>query len=497
MQGPLDQRRAGVLLHPTSLPGPGYSGVLGAEAFRFVDFLVEAGFSMWQTLPLGPVDRSGSPYQMKSVHAGNPALIDPGGFATADRGASGEHSAAGPAWIPEAYQQFRAEAADEHRNALDAFVQDNRAWLLPYSLFEHYRRRFEGAPWWDWPEPIRSRDPRQTTETLAAARDELRVIAFEQYLFSQQWSQLRDYAHQRGVRLFGDLPFYVDTDSVEVWWHRRLFRIDDANRPEAVAGVPPDYFNSEGQLWGNPLYRWDAMRADGFRWWASRIRHELQRFDILRIDHFRALESFWEIPAGAASAREGHWAPAPGAELLGALQAELGALPLVAEDLGTITPEVRALRDRFGLPGMLVLQFAFDGSPDNPYLPANHSQNAVVYTGTHDNDTTLGWYRNLDAYTRSMVDARLASAPNDMPGALIRATFASPAQLAILPMQDLLGLGSDSRMNTPGTPGGNWRWRFQWDDLWPGLAARCRGLAVQSTRVPEINIQHLIPGNAE
>jgi 4-alpha-glucanotransferase len=225
-----------------------------------------------------------------------------------------------------------------------------------------------------------------------------------------------------------------------------------------------------------------VMRTDGFRWWVSRIRMQMQRFDILRLDHFRALASFWEVPAAATSAKDGHWAPAPGAELLTTLRNELGTLPLIAEDLGTITPDVRALREQFGLPGMLVLQFAFDGSPDNPYLPSQHVPNAVVYTGTHDNDTTLGWYRSLDAYTRAKVDATLASAPNDMPGALIRAAFSSPAQLAILPMQDLLGFGSDARMNIPGTPNGNWKWRFHWNDLWPGLAARCRGLVTESRR---------------
>jgi 4-alpha-glucanotransferase len=257
--------------------------------------------------------------------------------------------------------------------------------------------------------------------------------------------------------------------------------VDAAGAPAAVAGVPPDYFNAEGQLWGNPLYDWDAMRAEGFRWWIERVRGQLGRFDLVRLDHFRGLESYWEVPADASSARAGHWCSAPGAELLAALEREL-APALVAEDLGLITPAVRELRDAFGLPGMLVLQFAFDGSPGNPYLPANHVENAVVYTGTHDNDTTLGWYAALDAGTRARVDASLASTPGDMPGSLVRAAYASPARLAVLPMQDLLGLGSDARMNTPGTTSGNWVWRFEWRQLDAALPDRCRRLAVLSGR---------------
>ncbi len=480
---PLDRRSAGVLLHPTSLPGPSAGGVIGEETRRFVDFLAAAGFTVWQTLPLGPTDASRSPYQMKSAHAANAPLIDP-----AELVARG--------WLPEerldadpatrlegAYETFRQAADSAERAAFDHFVQQQRGWLLPYALFEHHRRAFGQKPWWEWPDAIRNRDAATLTATLAAARDSLRAVAFEQYVLDRQWQRLRDYASSKGVRLFGDMPFYVDLDSVEVWWHRRMFRVDAAGRPEAVAGVPPDYFNSEGQLWGNPLYDWDALRADGFRWWVERLRGQARFFDLVRLDHFRALESYWEVPAGAASARQGRWRPAPGAALLTAFREELPEMPLVAEDLGTITAEVRALRDEFDLPGMLVLQFAFDGSPQNPYLPANHVANAVVYTGTHDNDTTMGWYTSLDAGTRARVDAVLASTPGDMPGALIRAAYASPAQLAVLPMQDLLGLDSEARMNTPGTKAGNWTWRLRWDQIDPDLAQRCHRLAVMSGRV--------------
>ncbi|MCC7256889.1 MAG: 4-alpha-glucanotransferase [Gammaproteobacteria bacterium] len=478
----LDRRRAGVLLHPTSLPGSGGTGTLGDDARRFLDFLAAGGFTVWQTLPLGPVDHSRSPYQVKSAHAGNPELVDHAGLVARGWLAESERTLPVVECLQRAYARFRDSAGAGERAAFDRFVQQQRNWLLPYSLFEHHRRETGGRPWWEWPAPIRERQPAALTATLAAARDSLRSIAFEQYLFDHQWQQLRDQARARGILLFGDLPFYVDLDSVEVWWHRRFFRVDAAGQPAAVAGVPPDYFNADGQLWGNPLYDWVALEADGFRWWIDRIRSQLGRFDLLRIDHFRALESYWEVPAGATTARDGCWQPAPGATLLAALARDLGEMPLVAEDLGTITPAVRELRESFGLPGMLVLQFAFDGSAQNPYLPANHIENAVVYTGTHDNDTTLGWYASLDAGTRARVDACLASTPGDMPGALIRAAFASPAMLAVLPMQDLLGLGGEARMNVPGTPGGNWAWRFGWEQVDAALTDRCRRLAVMSGR---------------
>lgn len=483
MTTPLDRRRAGVLLHPTSLPGSGSQGTLGEDARRFVDFLQGAGFRLWQMLPPGPVDSSLSPYQMKSAHAGNTRLID-----QADVLALGwldaEHPTDDPAtWLAAAYQGFRDRASVAERAAFDGFVQEQRHWLLPWSLYEHFRRRFALQPWWEWPQDIRDHEPKTLTATLAAERDGLRAIAFEQFLFDRQWQRLRDYANDRGICLFGDLPFYVDLDSVEVWWQRRLFRLDPDGRPQTVAGVPPDYFNADGQLWGNPLYDWDAMRALDFRWWCERVRTQLRHFDLLRLDHFRALESYWEIPATAATAREGHWQKAPGAQLLAALERDLGAVPLVAEDLGIITQAVRDLRDEYALPGMLVLQFAFDGSPQNPYLPANHIEHAVVYTGTHDNDTTLGWYNALDAGTRARVDALLACTPGDMPAALIRAAYASPAQLAVIPMQDLLGLDSSARMNMPGVADGNWRWRFRWEQISSDLAERCRRLAVMAGRI--------------
>jgi 4-alpha-glucanotransferase len=299
-----------------------------------------------------------------------------------------------------------------------------------------------------------------------------------------QWTALKGYANACGVRLFGDLPFYVDRNSVETWWYRGLFELDASGEPTAVAGVPPDYFNADGQLWGNPLYDWDALERSDFRWWLERIRFQLTRFDLVRIDHFRALESYWEVPADSVTARTGRWRHGRGDALLATLNAELGAMPLVAEDLGLITDEVRALRDRFELPGMVVLQFAFDGSPDNPHLPQHHRQNSVVYSGTHDNDTTVGWYASLDPHARDVVHGMLGvGASPAVPDFLIDAVYASNAALAVVPMQDLLGRDSGARMNSPGTVVGNWRWRFDWDDVPAELAVSCRERAERCARL--------------
>jgi 4-alpha-glucanotransferase len=473
-------RRAGVLLHPTSLPGSGARGTFGADARRFVDWLVEGGFSVWQTLPLGVTDAYGSPYALRSAHAGDPRFID-----TADLSRVAELPARIDATGDRAarYASFAALATAEQQRAFAEFVRAHRRWLEPYALFEHLSHRFSESPWWEWPAPYRDRDAAALRECRAASREELRGLVFEQYLFELQWSALKRYANDRGVHLFGDLPFYVDRDNADVWWQRNLFAVDSSGHPLAVAGVPPDYFNAEGQLWGNPLYDWDAMEQSGFRWWLERIGTQLARFDLLRIDHFRALESYWAIPAGAATARLGEWQLSRGDALLKALRAEMGEIPLVAEDLGIITDEVRALRDRFEIPGMVVLQFAFDGSPDNPYLPARHRRNAVVYTGTHDNDTTVGWYTSLDSRAREIVHNALGVGPApSVPDFLIDAAYVSNAWLAIVPMQDLLARDSGARMNTPGTVVGNWRWRFAWPDVPPSLATVSRERAIRSGR---------------
>jgi 4-alpha-glucanotransferase len=473
-------RRAGVLLHPTSLPAPESGGALGTEARRFVDWLAAGAFSVWQTLPLGVTDAYGSPYCLRSAYAGDPRFIDTADLAdfevlppaVAD---AGDRDAR--------YAAFARLAGARERRAFAEFVRARRRWLLPYALFELASARFGQAPWWEWPEAYRAADTVALRALRFANREQFRALLFDQYLFELQWTALKTYANERGVLLFGDLPFYVDRNSVEVWWERELFALDASGEPLAVAGVPPDYFNADGQLWGNPLYDWDAMRRGGFRWWLARMQAQLMRFDLVRIDHFRALESYWEVPAGAPSARAGRWRTGPGDALLSALRAELGAIALVAEDLGVITDEVRALRDRFELPGMVVLQFAFDGSTDNPHLPRHHRRNAVVYTGTHDNDTTVGWYSSLDADARAVVHSMLGLGPTPpVPEFLIEAAYASNAALAIVPMQDLLGRDSGARMNTPGTVVGNWRWRFAWPDVPESLAPACRERAARSAR---------------
>jgi len=482
------RRRAGVLLHPTSLPGPGPLGTLGEDARRFVDLIADAGFTVWQVLPLGPVDANLSPYQLRSAFAGNAALLDTAGLAAHSWWPVGAPAVAGGRLVSDAWSYFRQHA---HADALHEFTEfraREAAWLLPFALFEVLTQQFDGHAWWDWPLEYRDHDPGTMRRTLRDCADTLSNCMFEQYLFDQQWRALHDYARQRDVALFGDLPFYVDRNSADVWWQRRNFRVDEGGVPDVVAGVPPDYFNADGQLWGNPVYDWEFGAAHGFDWWLARLRHQARWFDLLRIDHFRALESCWVVPNGAENAREGHWEPVPGDALLQKIREELPELRLVAEDLGTITPEVTELREQHRLPGMLVLQFAFDGSPDNPYLPGNHVKDAVIYTGTHDNDTTLGWYRSLPDDARAFVDAQLGG-ECDMPDALIRQAYLSPARLAVLPMQDLLRLGQEARMNTPGTTQGNWAWRFQWEQVDESFVARCRDWATAGDRVQDLVVR--------
>jgi 4-alpha-glucanotransferase len=437
----LSQRRAGALLHLTCL-----DAALGRGGRAFIDWLAQAGFSVWQFLPLGPTSVDGSPYRARSDAAGNPALIDPD-------------------------ERPPLDAAE-----FEAFQRSAGAWLDDFACFEVLARRHGGAPWWQWPIEYRDRAPRALAAVRRAEAEPIRAIKAEQFAFAWQWRRLREHARTRGVLLFGDLPFYVAPDSVETWANRAQFQLDAAGRARAVAGVPPDYFSKLGQLWGNPLYDWDFMRRDGFTFWRERLRRQLERGDLLRLDHFRALAAHWAVPAGAPDARSGAWRRTPGWALLRMLREELGQLPLVAEDLGVITPDVEDLRRAFALPGMRVLQFGFDGSSDNPHLPHRHERETVVYTGTHDNDTALGWYRSLDAETARRVDFYLGSVPGDMPGALVRAALASVAVLAVVPVQDLLALGSEALSTTPPTAVGNWRWRLPPGSLSAELAARYRHL---------------------
>jgi len=434
-------RRAGALLHLTCL-----DGALGRGGRAFIDWLARAGFSVWQFLPQGPTGADGSPYRVRSDSAGNPALID------------------------------AEERPPPDTGEFEAFRQSAKEWLQDYACFEVLSIRHGGAPWWEWPPEYRDRMPKALTAVRRAEAQRIRVIEIEQFTFAWQWRRLREYAHARGVILFGDLPFYVAPDSVETWSQRGQFQLDGEGRARAVAGVPPDYFSKLGQLWGNPLYDWDVMRRDGFTFWRERLHRQLERVDLLRLDHFRALAAHWAIPAGASDARAGSWRRTPGWALLRTLQEDLRQLPLVAEDLGVITPDVEDLRRGFALPGMRVLQFGFDGSNENPHLPHRHERDTIVYTGTHDNDTTVGWYRSLDAETARRVDFYLGSRPGEMPDALVRAALSSVGAFAIVPVQDMLALGSEARFNTPSTALGNWRWRLPPGSLSAELADRYRHL---------------------
>jgi len=436
-----DRRRAGVLLPLSALEAP-----LGRGGRAFIDWLAEAGFSVWQILPVGPVGADGSPYWVRSDFAGNPAFID------------------------------LAELADGGASGLAEFVARSAAWLPDFALFEALTHAAGGAPFWLWPAELATR----VTEALERARrdlaPELARIECEQYAFHRQWRSLREHARARGVRLFGDLPFYLAPSSVGTWAHREWFQLAPNGEPAAVAGVPPDYYSEKGQLWGNPLYDWPALQRADFSFWRERLRAQLARFDLLRLDHFRAFAAHWAVPASAADARSGAWVSTPGTELFRRLLDEFSDLPLVAEDLGLITDDVLALKNAFGLPGMRVLQFAFDGDAGNPHLPYWHERNSLVYTGTHDNDTTLGWYRSLDAATARRVDFYLGATVGKMPRALSRAALASVAKLAIFPAQDLLALGSEARLNTPATVAGNWSWRLPPGALTAQLAAHCAQL---------------------
>ncbi len=435
-----DRRRAGVLLPLSALDAP-----LGRGGRAFVDWLQAAGFTVWQVLPVGPTGADGSPYWVRSDHAGNPALLDP----------------------LELPSLGDAQAA--------RFLELSSAWLADYALFEALESAHGGAAFWAWPAPLRDREPQALARAQRELAPRIERIRHEQYAFHVQWQALRQYARERDVRLFGDLPFYVAPSSAETWCHRGLFQLRAAGEPAAIGGVPPDYFSPTGQMWGNPLYDWRAMAAQDFAWWRARLATQLDRLDLLRLDHFRALAAHWAVPAGAADARTGTWAPSPGEALLGRLRREFTELPLVAEDLGLITEDVVALMRQFGLPGMRVLQFGFDGNPANPHLPYQYPRECVAYTGTHDNDTAVGWYQSLDAGTRERVDFFL-DARGALPEPALRAVLGSVAQLAVLPLQDLLGLDSRARFNTPGTVVGNWRWRVPDGALAADLAGGCARL---------------------
>ncbi len=463
----IDRRRAGVLLHVSSLPGPGPVGTLGRQAIAWLNAMRSGGFSVWQFLPLGPTHDHSSPYESLSSFAGNPLLIDledcvERGWLTPetiepDMDAERHHHC-----LRHAADNFwRQQATDPKLRAnITSFTLQQAYWLDDFVLFSVLKQLHAGKAWWQWPETLRDRHTDTLTEIRNRHQDMIKQIIFEQFLFDQQWQAIKAYAEQHDILLFGDLPIYVAHDSADVWSSPDLFTINAQGLCDHVAGVPPDYFSATGQRWGNPLYRWECMQEDDFQWWHRRLQRQLERMHLVRIDHFRGLESYWAIPGESEDGIIGEWLPAPGHELLHTLKQHFSNLPLVAEDLGIITEEVNRLRESFDLPGMKILQFAFDGHADNPYLPEHHDINSVVYTGTHDNDTTMGWFGQLDEASRQRVMKHLHCKADDMPWALIETAIASIAHLAIIPMQDLLELGSESRFNTPGTLGGNWQWRL-------------------------------------
>lgn len=472
------RRRAGILLHPTSLPGEraGRGGDIGAQAHRFLHVLAEAGFRVWQMLPIGPTHGDRSPYQSLSVHAGSVELISLEWLRNRHWLQDDELNLPCQTALRCAAPRFAAALAHDATLAqrFREFRANQNHWLDDYALFCAAREARGYSAWFTWPEALRRREPQALQAERQALRERVEAVSFEQFVFFEQWQELRVTAQRLGIELFGDMPIFVAHDSADVWAAQSLFRLADDGSVLTVAGVPPDYFSATGQRWGNPHYDWDAMQAQGFSWWLERLRSQLVCFDIVRIDHFRGFEAYWEIPATAETAMEGRWVQAPGAELLDAMFAAYPHLQLVAENLGLITPEVEQLRARFGLAGMLILQFAFSGNADNPYLPHNHAEAEVVYTGTHDNDTTLGWYTTLDDAARAQLHDYLGQPGEIMPWPLVRAALRSVAQLAIVPWQDLLALGSEARMNIPGTVEGNWCWQFDWSQLADDLPERLR-----------------------
>lgn len=492
------KRSSGILLHPTSLPGPYGIGDLGPQAYRFVDWLDSAGCKIWQILPLGPTGYGDSPYQCFSAFAGNPYLISPDelfadGLLTQDDLDSMKDLPASRVdfglLIPKklnllltAYRRFKS-SPESMRDSFHYFCAENASWLDDFALFMSLKEANGGGAWNGWEADLRSRKKSALDKAKKEHAEYIERYSFYQFLFFRQWGKLRKYANEKGIQIMGDIPIFVAYDSADVWANPELFFLDENGNPTVVAGVPPDVFSTTGQLWGNPLYNWEIHHRDGYKWWLSRVRSALQAVDILRFDHFRGFAGYYEIPASHPTAEHGHWVPGPGADLFKAIDEDLGngiivpgtGLPIVAEDLGLITPDVIELLHAFDLPGMKVLQFAFSG-PENPFLPHNYIPNCAAYTGTHDNDTAMGWFASASEEEKNFALRYLGVDGRDFAWDLIRAVWKSVAVFAVAPMQDVLSLDGSARMNYPSRLGGNWEWRMSGDDLREDLAAGLRDL---------------------
>jgi 4-alpha-glucanotransferase len=499
---PPEYRASGVLLHVTSLPSPYGIGDLGPSAWSWIDRLHEAGQRWWQALPVGPTGYGNSPYQSISAFAGNALLISPeclvsdGLLQASDLESDFLPDAVEYSRVTlfknrlleRAWTSFRTGLSEDLRVAYEEFCANQAGWLDVYALFRALKSKHGGAYYLEWPTELVQRKPRALADARRELASQIDQVRFAQFLLFRQADRLKDYAHSKGVALIGDLPFFVSPDSSDVWANPEFFLLDEHRHPRFVAGVPPDYFSADGQLWGNPVYNWDALRATGYRWCIERLRALLAHVDLIRLDHFRGFAAAWHVPAGASTAKSGQWVPGPAASFFKAVQQELGQLPFIAEDLGVITPDVQTLRDQFQIPGTKILQFAFDGHPDNPYLPGNFIHNTVVYTGTHDNATTREWYEELPADQRQNLWSYLNRAADEnaeaAAPALIGVAWASPAALAMAPLQDVLNLGSEARMNVPGHADGNWRWRFTEEKLSPPVFERLHELTASSKRLP-------------
>ena len=505
-------RASGILLHPTSLPGPFGIGDLGPQAYEFIDFLVAAGQTLWQVLPLGPTGYGDSPYACYSAFAGNTLLISP--EVLVQEGLLDSRDAAGrqvaqrridfgtahklkEELLSKAYERYKRTTDTTLRSAFETFAQEEAQWLEDYALFRALKDAHGGIAWNQWEPPL----IRRTSSALAGAREQLReqieAHMYYQFLFFRQWSGLKRYCNEHDIKVVGDLPIFVAQDSADVWTNPEQFKLDENGKPQVIAGVPPDYFSATGQLWGNPLYDWERMESDGFKWWIQRVRATLKVVDIARVDHFRGFAACWEIPGEDTTAERGQWVEAPGRKLFTAIRKALGELPIIAEDLGVITPDVVALREDFGFPGMRILQFGFGGDAKNIDLPHNYVPNVVAYTGTHDNDTTVGWFQSVagEGSTRTAKQIErerqfcldyLNSSGEEIHWDFIRCVLASVANTAIIPLQDLLGLGTEARMNLPNSTSGNWSWRFETNDLNEELAKRLKALTTLYGRAIDV-----------